>query len=63
MSRASSINRQAEIRAKVAGASYPADSASELEPDHLAENPPQRRTDGEASRLLSILDEIGKGQA
>lgn len=61
MSRATSIDRQAEIRAKLAGIPYAADSTAEVEPDRLAENPPQRRTDSEASRLLSILDEIGKG--
>lgn len=63
MSRAYSINRQAEIRAKLAVAPCAADTTADVEPDHLAENPPQRRTNSEASRLLSILDEIGKEQA
>ena len=63
MSRHSSIVRQAEIRAKLACDLKAAPDHSEIEPDRLSENPPHRRTHGEASRLLSILDEIGKEQA
>ena len=60
MSRHSSIVRQAELRAKLACDVEAATDRAELEPDRLSENPPQRRTHGEASRLISILDELGK---
>lgn len=57
------MNRQAEIRVKLAGELEAARDQVELVPDTLAENPPNRRKSGETSRLLSILDqiEIGKG--
>lgn len=55
------MNRQAEIRVKLAGELEAARDQVELVPDSLAENPPNRRSNVETSRLLSILDQIGKG--
>ncbi len=60
-----SISRQARIREQffVSQAETEADSSAEFfEPDAIAENPPCRRSDGETSRVLRLLDEIGKEQ-
>lgn len=60
MSRHTPIARQVEIRVRLASDHEAAKDQAEIEPDRLAEDPPHRRTLGETSRLLSILDEIGK---
>lgn len=58
-----SISRQARLSEQLTVSQVEADRLAEfVEPDAAAENPPCRRSEGETSRVLRILDEIEGGK-